>query len=119
MEMTLRQYWQLKSQDEKAITSNQSPDCHDGCDCWNCRQWSEALEAYQERTKRIETWNLNLTIFDIYDEVREMDEDECEQLLTQAWHMFAMDDSKDSLENLAYHLGYTIDKEALKEEVAS
>ena len=58
--------------------------------------------------KQVESWNWNLNIFEIYDEIRDYSERDQEQLLTFAYNYFNKD--KMMIE-LASHLGiYSIEE---------
>ena len=57
---------------------------------------------------QVESWNWNLNIFEIYDEIRDYSERDQEQLLTFAYDFF----NKDTMmKELASHLGiYSIEE---------
>ena len=56
----------------------------------------------------VESWNWNLSIFEIYDEVRDNSDSVNEKLLTYAYHFFKEDKM---IAELAYFLGVEIEKE--------
>ena len=57
---------------------------------------------------QVESWNWNLNIFEIYDEIRDYSERDKEQLLTFAYDYFNKDEM---MKELASHLGiYSIEE---------
>jgi len=56
----------------------------------------------------VESWNWNLSIFEIYDEVRDNSDSVNEKLLTYAYHFFKEDKW---IAELAYFLGVEIEKD--------
>ena len=56
----------------------------------------------------VESWNWNLGIFEIYDEVRDNSDSVNEKLLTYAYHFFKEDKM---IAELAYFLGVEIEKD--------
>ena len=57
---------------------------------------------------QVESWNWNLNIFEIYDEIRDYSERDQEQLLTFAYDFFNKDKM---MKELASHLGiYSIEE---------
>jgi hypothetical protein len=62
----------------------------------------------KEVADRVETWNWNLSIFEIYDEVRDEPDHVNEKLLTYAYHFFKEDAM---IGELAYFLGVEIEKD--------
>ena len=58
--------------------------------------------------KQVESWNWNLNIFEIYDEIRDYSSRDQEQLLTFAYDFFNKDKM---MKELASHLGiYSIEE---------
>ena len=62
----------------------------------------------EETAKTLERWNYNCTVFDIYEEVKELDEHDQRELLQAAHDFFSTEDSKAAIRDLAYHLGVGI-----------
>jgi hypothetical protein len=62
----------------------------------------------KEVEEQVEMWNWNLSIFEIYDEVRENSDADNEKLLTYAYHFFKEDKM---IAELAYFLGVEIEKD--------
>ena len=61
-----------------------------------------------EVERQVESWNWNLNIFEIYDEIRDYSERDKEQLLTFAYDYFNKDKM---MKELASHLGiYSIEE---------
>jgi len=57
---------------------------------------------------QVESWNWNLNIFEIYDEIRDYSERDKEQLLTFAYNFFNKDQM---MKELASHFGiYSIEE---------
>lgn len=57
---------------------------------------------------QVESWNWNLNIFEIYDEIRDYSERDQEKLLTFAYNFF---DKDKMMKELASHLGiYSIEE---------
>jgi hypothetical protein len=70
-----------------------------------------------EIIERVNSWNWNLNIFEIYDEIKEMsyggrysNKEDLGRLLTHAYHYFNMEDL---FETLATHLDVELGEEAL------
>jgi len=57
---------------------------------------------------QVESWNWNLNIFEIYDEIRDYSSRDQEQLLTFAYNFFNKDNM---MKELAYHFGIDIIEE--------
>tara|TARA_R110002110_G_scaffold331084_2_gene542303 strand:+ start:612 stop:845 length:234 start_codon:yes stop_codon:yes gene_type:complete len=55
----------------------------------------------KEVEDRVEMWNWNMNIFEIYDEIRDEGDDTIEKLLGHAYQVFNEDSS---IADLAYHL---------------
>ena len=64
----------------------------------------------QEIIDRVDSWNWNLNIFEIYDDVRYMIPADKQALLTHAYHYFNMEDL---FETLATHLDVELGEEVL------
>ena len=61
-----------------------------------------------EVERQVESWNWNLNIFEIYDEIRDYSERDQEKLLTFAYNFF---DKDKMMKELASHLGiYSIEE---------
>ena len=56
----------------------------------------------KEIEERVEMWNWNMNIFEIYDEIRDEDDDTITRLLSHAYQFFGEDKT---IADLAYHLG--------------
>lgn len=65
----------------------------------------------REMEDMVEGWNWNCTIFDIYEEVKEMRDDSRDKLINFAFEFFSDKGSKDSILELAHHFGTHIEKE--------
>lgn len=57
---------------------------------------------------QVESWNWNLNIFEIYDEIRDYSERDQEQLLKHAYSFFNKDNM---MKELAHHFGIDIIEE--------
>lgn len=57
---------------------------------------------------QVESWNWNLNIFEIYDEIRDYSEREKKQLLKHAYNFFGKDAM---MKELAHHFGIDIIEE--------
>ena len=64
----------------------------------------------------VESWNWNCTIFDIYEEVKDMREGERDKLINFAFTFFSDKSTRESLSELAHHFGCHIEQE---EEVSA
>ena len=60
----------------------------------------------------VESWNWNLSIFEIYDEIRDWKEHDIKNVLTYAYHFFADDKGGDNMigELHSHLVGYSIDE---------
>ena len=59
----------------------------------------------------VEGWNLNCTILYIYEEVKDMREDERDKLINFAFTFFSEKSTRESLSELAHHFGCHIEQE--------
>ena len=59
----------------------------------------------QEVIDRVEMWNWNMNIFEVYDEIRDEGDETIARLLAHAYQAFNEDSA---IADLAYHLGVDI-----------
>lgn len=67
------------------------------------------MKTEKQIADEVESWNWNLSIFEIYDEVRDNPDSLNERMLTYAYHFFNKDKM---IAELASFLGVEIEKEA-------
>lgn len=75
-----------------------------GHDCSFCEDVLDRQGEIKRAQERVESWNWNLNIFEIYDEIRDEDEYEQRLLLRTALRFFKDKTSRSGIRELAYHL---------------
>jgi hypothetical protein len=76
--------------------------------CHICHEEALIAERKQFVKERVEMWMWNNDIFEIYDETRDLDDEEKEELLQAAADVVTDEASKNQLSNLAFHFGVMI-----------
>ena len=66
------------------------------------------MKTEKEIADEVESWNWNLSIFEIYDEVRDNSQEDNNKLLNYAYHFF---NSSEWIGELAYFLDVEIKKD--------
>ena len=79
-----------------------------GHDCYICDEEAQVAERKQLVKERVEMWMWNNDIFEIYDETRNLSDEEKEELLQAAIDVVTDETSQNQLSSLAFHFGVMV-----------